>query len=202
MLVNPSTDSLRGASIILAAGASVRFGSDKRNIPFANTTLLQHTMGLYSSVFYKVLLVLREQSNVNVSSLPENVELVIANEARFGLSQSLRAGVKQALSEPWIVIGLMDMPYVTEQTLKSLAVRMDSTNASIIRPRFNKQYGNPVGFKQECYSDLCELTGDQGARTLFSTGKFEIDVLEVADRGILIDIDTPEQLEESANLAP
>ncbi len=202
MLVNPSTDSLRGTSILLAAGASVRFGSDKRNIPFANTTLLQHTVGLYSSVFYKVLLVLREQADVNLSSLPENVEMVIANEARFGLSQSLRAGVKQALSEPWIVIGLMDMPYVTKQTLKSLAVRMDSTKASIIRPRFNKQYGNPVGFKQECYSDLCELTGDEGARTLFSTGKFEIDALEVDDRGILIDIDTPEQLKESANLAP
>lgn len=202
MLVNPRTDSLRGASIILAAGASVRFGSDKRNIPFANTTLLQHTVGLYSSVFYKVLLVLRDQSNVNVRSLPENVELVIASEARFGLSQSLRAGVKQSLREPWIVVGLMDMPYVTLQTLKSLAERMENTKASIIRPRFRKQYGNPVGFKQECYSDLCELTGDQGARTLFSTGKFEIDALEVDDRGILIDIDTPDQLDESANLAP
>lgn len=202
MLLDQRTDCLTGTAIILAAGASTRFGSDKKVTPFANTTLLQHTVGLYSSVFRKVLLVLREQASIKVDSLPKNVETVLASEARYGLSHSLRAGVKQALKEPWIVVGLMDMPFVTVQTLQSLAGRMDSMNVSIIRPRFKKQYGNPVGFKQECYSRLCELTGDQGARTLFSTGEFRVDVLDVEDRGILIDIDTPEQLKESVNLAP
>ena len=202
MIGNQRIDSLRGTAIILAAGASVRFGSDKRNIPIADTTLLQHTVGLYSSVFSKVLLVLREQANFNVGSLPENVETVLASEARYGLSQSLRAGVVQALKEPWVVIGLMDMPFVTVQTLVSLAERLDSTSASIIRPWYKKRYGNPVGFKQECYSQLCELTGDQGARTLFDTGEFSVEALEVEDRGILMDIDTPEQLKESVNLAP
>lgn len=202
MVAKQRTNSRRGTAIILAAGASIRFGSDKRVIPFANTTLLQHTVGLYSSVFRKVLLVLREQASINVDSLPKNVETVVASEARYGLSHSLRAGVKQALKEPWIVIGLMDMPFVTVQTLQNLAARMDSTNASMIRPRFKNRYGNPIGFKQECYSRLRELTGDQGARTLFNTGEFRVDVLEVEDRGILIDIDTPKQLKESVNLTP
>lgn len=200
MVVKQKTDSLRGTAIILAAGASVRFGSDKKVFPFANTTLLQHTVGLYSAVFRKVLVVLREQENNKVFSFPDHVETVLAPDARFGVSQSLRAGLFQARKAPWVVVGLMDMPFVNLQTLKSLATRMESTNASVVRPRFKEQYGNPVGFKQECYSQLCELTGDQGARALLRTGKFRVEALEVNDRGILIDIDTPAQLQEFANL--
>lgn len=200
MVVDQKTDSLLGTAIILAAGASVRFGSDKKFTPFAKTTLLHHTVGLYSSVFRKVLLVLKEQTKNNVGSFPENVEIVLAHKARFGVSQSLKAGVIQAKMDPWIVVGLMDMPYVKVRTLESLRERMESTIASVVRPRFNKQYGNPVGFKQDCYPELCDLTGDQGARTLFRAGKFDIEVLEVDDRGILFDIDTPDQLQQYEQL--
>ncbi|MYD45013.1 MAG: nucleotidyltransferase family protein [Gammaproteobacteria bacterium] len=196
MLGGKRTDSLRGTALILAAGASVRFGSDKKDIPFANKTLLQHTVELYCTVFRKVLVVVRAPINKKVTSFPENVETVIATDARHGLSQSLRAGIVHAQKDPWIVVGLMDMPYVNVRTLENLAARMESTTAAIVRLRFKEQYGNPVGFKQECYSQLCELTGDQGARTLFHTGKFRVETLEVDDRGILIDIDTPEQLNE------
>ena len=200
-MVDHKPECLHGTAIILAAGASVRFGSDKRVIPFANTTLLQHTVDLYASVFRRVLLVLRKVNCVNLDTLPKHVKTVLAHNAHDGLSQSLKAGLKQALKEPWTVVGLMDMPYVQVQTLTKLAGQLRTSNASIIRPRYKQQYGNPVGFKQECYSRLFELAGDQGARMLFDTGEFSIETLDVDDRGILIDIDTPEQLQESANLA-
>ena len=185
-----------GTAIILAAGASERFGSDKRCTPFAHTTLLQYTLEIYAKAFSRILVVLREQENILAESSPLGTHAVYTANAHSGISQSLRAGIQDALQEPWVVVGLMDMPYVNVATLQALTQRMEATSASVVRLRYQQQYGNPVGFKQECYPQLCELTGDQGARTLFKTGNMTMEALEVNDRGILLDIDTPAQLRE------
>lgn len=180
----------------MAAGASIRYGSDKKAIPFANTTLLQYTVARYANVFSKLLVVLREQENSLPDFLPSHTEIVYTNKAHYGISQSLRAGVLHVMSDPWLVVGLMDMPYVKLKTLECLADRMENTTAAVVRPRFQQQFGNPVGFKQQCYSRLCQLSGDQGARTLLESGTFNTEILDVDDRGILFDIDTPQQLQE------
>ena len=200
MAVGQIPDSLRGTAIILAAGASVRFGSDKKNLPFANTTLLQYTVEHYATVFSKVLVVLREQEHKLADSFPPHALMVHAPEAEFGISQSLRTGIQHAQADPWLIVGLMDMPYVKLKTLECLADRLEFTTASVVRPVYQQQYGNPIGFKQECFSQLCELSGDQGARTLLRTAKFKVETLETDDRGILIDIDTPQQLKEYDSL--
>ena len=189
-----------GTAIVLAAGAASRFGSDKRLVPFAGTTLLQHTVKRYSRVFHKVIVVLREDDQFPVEFFAPHVIPVYTSQAQLGISQSLRAGVQSAIQEPWLVIGLMDMPYVNTDTLQVLAQRMEGTTASIVRLKIGENYGNPVGFKQDCFSQLCKLTGDQGARTLIASGTLNVEELKVNDRGILVDIDTPEQLQEYGDL--
>lgn len=193
-MVGERSTSRLGTAIILAAGASIRYGSDKKSISFANTTLLQYIVEHYANVFNNVLVVLREQENNSTDFFPSNARMVIAPEARYGMSQSLRAGVVQAKKDPWLVVGLMDMPCVKLTTLERLANRMESTTASVVRPRFHNEFGNPVGFKRDCFSQLCELSGDEGARSLFNSSKLQIETLEVNDPGVLIDIDTPEQM--------
>ena len=193
-MVGQRSTSRLGTAIILAAGASIRYGSDKKSISFANTTLLQYIVDHYSKVFNNVLVVLREQAHNSTDFFPPNARMVFAPEARCGMSQSLRAGVEQSKKDPWLVVGLMDMPYVKLTTLERLAHRMESTTASVVRPRYHHEFGNPVGFKRDCFSQLCELSGDQGARSLFDSGKLQFETLEVDDQGVLIDIDTPDQL--------
>lgn len=195
-MVGPRSTSRLGTAIILAAGASIRYGSDKKNIPFGNTTLLLYVVEHYARVFKKVLVVLREQRAESTELFPPNARMVYAPEARHGMSQSLRSGVESAGKDRWLVVGLMDMPYVKLTTLEHLAHRMEKTTASIVRPRYHHEYGNPVGFKYDCFTHLCDLSGDQGARTLFDSGIFQIETLEVDDQGILIDIDVPDQAKE------
>ncbi|MXZ44343.1 MAG: nucleotidyltransferase family protein [Gammaproteobacteria bacterium] len=199
-MVDSDSVSHRGTAVILAAGASVRYGSDKRHVPFANTTLLQYTVQLYATVFHKVFVVLRTQEPSLTESFPLNSQTVIATQAQLGLSQSLRAGIQHAKSDPWVVVGLMDMPYVKSATLNGLARHMESTTASVVRLRCQKRYGNPVGFKQECFAQLSELRGDHGARSLLDSDSFSVETLEVDDRGILIDIDTPAHLKKYGSL--
>lgn len=199
-MVGTKSFSRRGTAILLAAGASVRYGADKKTIQFANTTLLQYTVQLYANVFHKVLVVLRKQETSLTELFPLNSQTVIATQAEQGLSQSIRAGIQHATSDPWAVIGLMDMPYIKSETLKSLATCMDSTQASVVRLRCQQQYGNPVGFKRECFTQLGDLRGDEGARSLLDLDRFSVETLDVDDRGILRDIDTPEHLKKHDNI--
>ena len=49
-----------------------------------------------------------------------------------------------------------------------------------------------MGFAAELYSELASLTGDEGARRLVA--RYPSFGVEVADAGVLIDIDTPADL--------
>jgi molybdenum cofactor cytidylyltransferase len=52
---------------------------------------------------------------------------------------------------------------------------------------------NPVLFDQATFSDLKSLTGDVGGRAIFS--KYQAAYLPWHDESLLMDVDTPEDLE-------
>jgi molybdenum cofactor cytidylyltransferase len=54
--------------------------------------------------------------------------------------------------------------------------------------------GHPVAFSPELYSELASLTGDEGARRLVA--RYPSFAVDVDDPGVLIDIDTSEDLQE------
>ena len=53
--------------------------------------------------------------------------------------------------------------------------------------------GHPVGFAAELYSELVMLSGDEGARRLIA--RYPAWATEVDDPGVLVDVDTVEDLE-------
>jgi molybdenum cofactor cytidylyltransferase len=58
--------------------------------------------------------------------------------------------------------------------------------------------GHPVGFAAELYSELIALTGDQGAKRLVS--RYPAHAVLVDDAGVLLDVDTPQDLEEARRI--
>jgi len=52
--------------------------------------------------------------------------------------------------------------------------------------------GHPVGFAAELYSELVQLSGDEGARRLVA--RYPSFGVEVDDPGVLIDVDTLDDL--------
>ena len=53
--------------------------------------------------------------------------------------------------------------------------------------------GHPVGFGAELYSELVTLSGDEGARRLVA--RYPAHGVEVDDGGVLLDVDTRDDLE-------
>lgn len=114
------------------------------------------------------------------------------HHAEFGMANSIVQAI-QATPENcagWI-IALADMPYVQPSTIHAIRDALQA-GADIVVPSFGGRRGNPVGFSARYRADLLALRGDQGARQLLRD--YPPQILDVADAGILRDIDLREDL--------
>ena len=82
------------------------------------------------------------------------------------------------------------MPLVRPSTLVQLARQLPQH--PVVYAQYQGQRGHPVGFAAELYSELATLSGDEGARRLI--GRYPSQGVEVADPGVLLDIDTASDL--------
>ena len=181
----------RGAALLLAAGGSTRFGSDKRKLLFNEVPLLSHVVALYERVCPRVLVVVKPGDESIQDLVNGPCEWVVARDANVGMSRSIAAGMRALGSAPpWVIIGLADMPYVSPDTVSQIACTLDA-GAVIARPRSSGRAGNPVGFNSRLFSPLMNLNGDRGARALIDGCIGDVVDVEVRDQGIFRDIDRP-----------
>ena len=189
------TDALapRGAALLLAAGGSTRFGSDKRKLIFNEEPLLSYVVALYERVCTRVLVVVKPGDESVQGLVNGSCGWVVARDANVGISRSIAAGIRALGSAPWGIIGLADMPYVSPDTISQIACTLDA-GAVIARPSSSGRAGNPVGFNSRLFGPLMDLKGDRGARTLIDDYLGDVVDVEVRDEGIFRDIDRPEDL--------
>lgn len=121
-----------------------------------------------------------------------DAKVILNSKSSQGMSQSIVAGVSQTEQASGWLIGLADMPFVKQATIKQLLQR--SVGQSILRPVYQSKTGNPVYFDAKYKTMLCALQGDQGAREMLSSLQNQIGYIEVDDHGVLQDVDTPEDL--------
>ena len=92
---------------------------------------------------------------------------------------------------------LADQPQITPTVIHALTEQHARTLAPILAPLVAGQRANPVLFDCQTFPDLMELTGDVGGRAIF--GKYPVTFLPWHDEGLLLDVDTPEDLERLRN---
>jgi molybdenum cofactor cytidylyltransferase len=109
-----------------------------------------------------------------------------------GMGDSIAAGVAaRAGTSGWLLLPA-DMPRVKPGTLLAVARALEHHPVAFAQHQGRR--GHPVGFAAELYSELIGLTGDEGARRLVA--RYPSVPVEVDDPGVLIDIDTAEDLDE------
>jgi molybdenum cofactor cytidylyltransferase len=191
-------DGAGGGALLLAAGFSRRFGSDKRRHRLADgSSLLAASVALYSQAFPKLIVVLRPgdddlAAEVRASANDSNVQIVFCADALEGMGRSLAAGAAAAQGWDYLFVALADMPWVSLDTLRHLRREMQGAGSdSIILPVKGNQPGHPVGFGADYLPALATLTGDQGARSLVREAGNRTHRVIVEDAGVLQDLDTP-----------
>ena len=185
--------------ILLAAGGSSRFGSDKLLYPLANATPL----GLVAArrlrpACDRVLAVVRPNSDRLADLLAaEGYELVISAASLRGMGHSLAAGVSAAADAAGWVVALADMPYIAPVTFGQVASALRA-GGSIVVPEYRGRRGHPVGFAKQWGEQLSALAGDEGARRIVAAFPAAVVRCEVDDPGIVRDVDQLADLKDPA----
>ena len=180
----------RAAAVLLAAGESRRFGTDKRLHRLEGTPMVLRTAERYTETFSKLFVVLKEDDEA-VARLVEPLDptIVIAHDAAQGMGRSLAAGIAAAADHPFVFIALADMPFAQAATLRELLEL--AAPGCIVRPLHKGTPGHPVGFAEEYFESLGQLEGDQGAREVIRHHSRSLVQLWTDDAGVVRDVDRP-----------
>jgi len=187
--------------ILLAAGFSRRFGAsnkllqpmaDCRPIALAAAENLKQAIPTCIAVVRPentALAALLQQAGLTVFACKETEQ-----EMADSLSAAIRFSANFEAASQGFMIALADMPYIQPATIRTVANRL-SSRESIIIPTYHGQRGHPVAFAAKYRSELENLQGDEGARSIVKRYTNEVCLLPCEDSGILADIDTPQDLE-------
>ncbi|MTI64801.1 nucleotidyltransferase family protein [Methylophaga sp.] len=188
--------------VVLAAGQSSRFGSDKLLHPIAiqgeRKPLIFHSLYPWLTIFSNVDVVIRED-NLTLLHLLENCEfssrlrLIPAENARQGMSASFIAGIQANIEADGWLIGLADMPYINSLVIADSLAALEA-GAAITLPEFSGRRGHPVGLVADLLPQLMALKGDKGARDIIRASARPICFISSVDEGIFRDVDTREDL--------
>ncbi len=185
------------AAVVLAAGASRRYGEHKLLLPLQGKPLIRRTVEqLLASQVDEVVVVLGREAEAVRRALDELPARCVVNpDFQEGMSTSLRAGIEAlGLEVEAALIVLADQPSVGPAILDRLIESYQSTGKSIVVPSYQGERGNPVLFAASLFAEISQVQGDQGARALISRESERVAVVPFAFPAPR-DVDTAEDYE-------
>ena len=182
---------------VLAAGESRRFGRSKMLESLQHETLVRRAANLAREVCGDCsILVAGHESAAVTSAAGDAPQFVIVNdhyEEGIGGSIALAAKAVSHVADALLLL-LADQPLVTAQHLRALMSHWQGADDEIVATAFAETMGPPVLFPRGAFDALGELTGDQGAKSLLQSSRFDVRTIPFEDAAI--DIDTPADLKK------
>jgi molybdenum cofactor cytidylyltransferase len=211
--------------ILLAAGSSERFGSEKlltllpwgerlfeRALkvhllsqisplivvvsPNLGTIVKTHTGALSCS---KIKIKKRVARWYSFSSQWGRGRMAINEDFREGMSSSIKKGIsclKNGEKENGILISLADLPLLTSETINLFINTFFKERTGILVPVFNGTTGHPVIYDNTIFKDdITAIKGDVGLRSLIEKYPKLVKKIPWHDDSVIWDIDTPQDLE-------
>ncbi|QNL20436.1 nucleotidyltransferase family protein [Hyphobacterium sp. CCMP332] len=186
--------------LLLAAGASIRMGRIKQLLPWQKTSLLEHALKeALNSKVNRVSLVL----GANAETILERTDTSKANVLininwKIGIGSSIAYGIGEILKKnppDALLISLADQPFVNTEYYDQMIAHYDSDEKTIVASQYEDNIGTPALFGSAYFKSLCDLKGDEGAKSLIL--KFKDHLITLDGSEIHRDIDTMQDYYEA-----
>jgi molybdenum cofactor cytidylyltransferase len=179
--------------ILLAAGGSSRLGKPKQLLLYKGQTLVQNTLSVaLTSNAQSVIVVLGANADILQTEITNGkIHVVVNDDWQEGMGSSIRTGVKAITeinpSTEGVILLVCDQPFINSALLNNLITAHQKTGKEIVACTYGNTFGPPVFFHQSLFSELLQLKGDTGARSIvqkhldnmeaipFPEGIFDID---------------------------
>jgi molybdenum cofactor cytidylyltransferase len=215
--------------ILLAAGSSERFGSEKllSRLP-SGGMLLERALRIHllSSISPLILVaspalgsLIKEGALFSVSKLGIEKRtsgwysfscqwgrgrLVINEDFQKGMSSSIRKGLSCLRGDEsgnGVLISLSDLPFLTTETINFFIHKYFNEKPGILVPLFNNTTGHPVILDMPLFKkDIAGIEGDIGLRLLIRDYPERVTRVPWHDDSVTWDVDTPQDLERLSEM--
>ena len=186
--------------IILAAGYSERMGVLKPLLPVGGESALSRAVSLGKIEKVHSISVVTGfrcddvEAELNLSHA-KNIRHVFNSRFTEGMFSSVKAGIHSLPSD---LDGFFLLPVdncaVKPETIEKLIAAFILGNAEdVIYPTFDGQRGHPPLIPYSFAAELKSYDGEDGMRGYLS--QFPADEVEVDDKGVVMDMDTPQEYE-------
>ena len=166
------------SAVVLAAGRD----EHKEGLPLADMAECLLDAGVDDLVV--VLGYHAEETKKELQS--KDVKVIVNPDYEFGLSKSLRYGLKIVAQDTQAVfLALGNRPSIKTEMLKQMIRAFKSQAAPIIVPTFSRMAGHPIMFDNLLIPELMKARGNIGGRTVLKHHSRETRQVEVKDKYIL-----------------
>ncbi len=163
-------------------------------------TFLGHAARSMLTAVERLIIVLGAHRGSVVKAVPadDRIHTVENPDYRLGQLSSMRAGLLAiAADADAAMVHLVDHPTVLPETFKRLVDRYDASEKAILVTRCGGRSGHPVLFDRSVFAELGQAPLELGARTVVKADPNRVLYVDVDDRGVLLDLDTPADLAQA-----
>jgi molybdenum cofactor cytidylyltransferase len=184
-------------AVVLAAGRSTRMGRAKATLPIGgdDTFLTRIVRTFLAAGVDDVVIVVGHEAEAVVSSFAASglpARFVVNRDYDRGQLSSLVTGLG-VVDRPGVaavLITLVDVPFVSEATVRAVVERYRSTHAPVVRPTSGDRHGHPLLIDRSLFDDLRAAKDEDGAKPIVRAHASAVGDVAVHDEEAFTDIDT------------
>ena len=183
-------------AIVLAAGASSRFGQPKQLLQFEGKSLVRRIVEAASHANCSPVIVVTGHAGAEVKRDLDRTNAILVENSHWktGIGTSIRSGLRYVIDNApdadAALLLVCDQPFVDRDVLSSLIALHSETGKSIVASRYAHTLGVPALFHQSIFPELLRLSGNAGAKSIilsnrervaefpFPRGKIDLDKVE------------------------
>jgi molybdenum cofactor cytidylyltransferase len=182
------------AGIILAAGASLRFGEAKQLLDWHGEPFVRAIArtSLEAGLSPVMVITGANAERVDYAVRDLDVKIIHNSDWETGQASSIKTGALalQNVAAGGAIFLLADQPQITTSVLRALVEKHAEGLFSVVAPMVMDQRANPVLFDRLTFNDLMSIEGDVGGRAIFH--KHRVEYMPWHDDRLLLDVDTPD----------
>lgn len=189
------------AAVILAAGASRRMGQPKLTLPWrGGETIIGHVIQVYRSAGAEPIVIVSAANDDGLTDALSALEVISARVAPGGeMLASVKAGLT-ALNDGETEAALLspgDHPMLQAGTVGYLMDSWRAGSEPIVAPSIGGRRGHPILVERSLWPAILSLGADRTLRDFLRGREGEIRYVVVDDRGVIRDIDTPQDYDQA-----